>query len=185
MYNYFWYLYGSFIAWMKVKILKVGGGNLVDAEIEEGRKLNLPSIQEGWRFNFSRHSKDKGAHCYVLISEETPNVIEGCLIYKMRNDLEPYMAYIEIAPHNKGENKTYDLVGGCLIAFACRLSFILGKGDYKGWLAFDVQEVSKNDEKKLMALYSNKYRAFRMQGSTTMVIMPEDGEKLIEQYLER
>lgn len=29
------------------------------------------------------------------------------------------------------------LVAGCLITFACRLSFIHGEGDYKGWLAFD------------------------------------------------
>lgn len=63
----------------------------------------------------------------------------------MRKQLEPYMAYIEIAPHNKGEKKKYDLVAGCLIAFACRLSFIHGKGDYKGWLAFDVQEADKKD----------------------------------------
>ena len=130
---------------MKVKILKIEAGKLVNAEILEGEKFSLPSLQEGWRFNFPKHAKDKGAFTYVLVSEETPPIIEGCLIYKMRRGLEPYMAYIEIAPHNKGEKKKYDLVAGCLIAFACRLSFIHGKGDYKGWLAFDVQEADKKD----------------------------------------
>ena len=130
---------------MKVKILKIEAGKLVNAEILEGEKFSLPSLQEGWRFNFPKHAKDKWAFTYVLVSEQTPHIIEVCLIYKMRKQLEPYMAYIEIAPHNKGEKKKYDLVAGCLIAFACRLSFIHGKGDYKGWLAFDVQEADKKD----------------------------------------
>ncbi|MDQ3109317.1 MAG: hypothetical protein M3R17_05440 [Bacteroidota bacterium] len=92
------------------------------------------------------------------------------------------MAFIEIAPHNQGENRLFDLVGGCLIAFACRLSFTLGKGDYKGWLAFDVRETSKDDQLKLMALYSKKYKALKFS-ETTMLIKPEDGEALIEKYL--
>lgn len=60
------------------------------------------------------------------------------------------MAYIEVAPHNRGIDKKYDLVAGCLIAYACRLSFIHGKDAYKGWLAFDVQEEDPKEEKKLM-----------------------------------
>jgi hypothetical protein len=91
-----------------------------------------PSIQEGWRFNFSKHAKNKDAHSYIVISDETPDIIEGCLIYKMKGQIEPYMAYIEIASLKKGKHKKYDRVAECLIAFACRLSFILGKGDYRG-----------------------------------------------------
>src|ERR1700741_2064556 len=144
---------------MNVKILKVEDGKLVDAEIKGVGKLKLPSIQEGWRFNFTKHAKGKGAQTYVLVTEETNDIIEGCLIYKMKDGLEPYMAYIEIAPHNKGVARMYDLVAGCLIAFACRQSFILGLGDYKGWLAFDVQEKSEEDQNKLMAVYSKKYKA--------------------------
>jgi hypothetical protein len=170
---------------MNVKILKVEIDEKVDAKIKDGGRLQLPSIHEGWRFNFPKHAKDKGSHTYVLVSEETPDIIEGFLIYKMKAGLEPYMAYIEIAPHNKGEDRKYDLVAGCLIAFACRLSFILGHGDYKGWLAFDVQEPTEEDQRKLMALYSNKYKAVRVQETTMMIIMPKDGEKLIEKYLGR
>ncbi|WP_242457667.1 hypothetical protein [Pedobacter sp. BS3] len=92
------------------------------------------------------------------------------------------MAYIEIAPHNKGEKRRYDSVAGCLIAYACRLSFIHGTNDYKGWLAFDVMEEDKKDEIKLMALYCQKYGALKW-GETTMVIAPETGEKLINEYL--
>ncbi|CAN5379475.1 hypothetical protein BH09BAC5_BH09BAC5_16220 [soil metagenome] len=167
---------------MRIKILKVEADELVEAQIKGVEKLKLPSIHEVWRFNFPKHAKDKGAQVYILVAEESPAIIEGCLIYKMRVEVEPYMAYIEIAPHNKGVNKKYDLVAGCLIAFACRLSFILGKGDYKGWLAFDVREKSKTDQTKLMALYSKKYKALKFS-ETTMLIKPENGEQLIEAYL--
>lgn len=168
---------------MNVKIIDLKSKTEVDAKIIDGKKFQLPSIQEGWRFNFQKHSKDKSANTFVLITVESPDSIEGCLIYKMRNEIEPYMAYIEIAPHNKGDSKKYDEVAGCLIAYACRLSFLLGKEDYKGWLAFDVQEADKKDEQKLMTLYSKKYNARQFEQTTTMLISPAHGEKLIERYL--
>ena len=87
-----------------------------------------------------------------------------------------------IAPHNKGTIKEYDNVAGCLIAYACRLSFTKGKGDFTGWLAFDVMEEDKNDEIKLMAMYSQKYNALRFR-ETTMVIPPQGGQKLIDEFL--
>src|SRR5687768_8497152 len=119
---------------MRVRILRVNTKEETPAQIVTSGKRKLPSIHDGWRFNFSKHAKSKGALAYVLVTEESPDIIEGCLIYKMMDDEQPYMAYLEIAPHNKGVSRRYDLVAGCLIAFACRLSFQLGKGDYLGWL---------------------------------------------------
>ncbi|RUT67746.1 hypothetical protein D0817_24765 [Flavobacterium cupreum] len=169
---------------MDVKILKIAGNNLVDAKISDSKiiKANLPSMTDGWRFNFRNHSKGNGFETYVLVCEETPDKIEGCLIFEMKKKVEPYMAFVEVAPHNKGKNKEYENVAGCLIAFACRLSFKNGKGDYLGYLAFDVMEEDKADEIKLMALYSTKYNAFRY-GETTMIIPPEGGQKLIDEFL--
>ncbi|MDR6560339.1 MULTISPECIES: hypothetical protein [unclassified Arcicella] len=170
---------------MKVKIFNVKDDSHVDAEICEAIKKNilLPSLTDGWRFNFKKHSKVKGTKTYILVCEETSNVIEGCLIFKMKDSVEPYMAYIEIAPHNHGDNRKYDKVAGCLIAFACRLSFIHGERDFKGWLAFDILEEDKVNEIRLMNLYSKRYNALRF-GETTMVIPPEGGEKLINEFLQ-
>lgn len=89
--------------------------------------------------------------------------------------------YVEIAPHNKGKTKHYDKVAGCLIAYACRLSFWEGIGHFKGWLTFDVLEENKEDEIKLFALYCQKYGALKW-GETTMVISPEIGEQLIDNF---
>lgn len=95
------------------------------------------------------------------------------------------MAYIEIAPHNRHNNRKLRNVAECLIAFACRLSFIHGKGDFLGWLAFDVLEESEEDQIKLMTLYSTRYKALRLGNTTTMLIQPEDGEELINDFLNK
>src|SRR5271156_5997678 len=154
---------------MKVKIIRISDNQPVDTEIIQPAGLPLPSIIDGWRFNFKKYSKKAGFQTYILVCDDTPDIIEGCLIFQMKDNTEPYMAYIEIAPHNMGAYKKYDKVAGCLIAFACRLSFIHGKDDYNGWLSFDVMEKDKKDEIKLMALYCLKYGALKF-GETTMVI---------------
>ena len=87
------------------------------------------------------------------------------------------MEALEVAPHNVGQkNKRYDHVAGCLIAFACRESFKI-PGDYKGFLTF----VSKTD---LIRWYIEKYGAELALGQR-MFIDWEQGEKLIEMYLNR
>ena len=168
---------------MKVNILRVIDNQNVSAEIVKPQaSLILPSITDGWRFNFKKHSKNLGYQTYVLVTKENQSSIEGCLTFLLKGKVEPYMAFVEIAPHNKGTNKKYDHIAACLSAYACRLSVIIGKGDFKGWLAFDVMEENKDDEIKLMAVYSKKYGALRF-GQTTMVISPETGEKLITKFL--
>lgn len=167
---------------MKVKIIKVKDNLGVEARITRPLDLILPSITDGWRFNFKKHSKKAGFQTYVLVTEKTPKTVEGCLAFQLRDTVEPYMAYIEIAPHNKAKTKMYDNVAGCLIAYACRLSFLDGVGHFKGWLTFDVMEEDKGDEIKLMAVYCQKYGALKW-GETTMVISPEAGENLIVKFL--
>ncbi len=168
---------------MDVRILRVSDRQLIGAKINQALKRILPSLTDGWRFNFKKHSKRKGIQTFVLITDETPDIIEGCLIFRMDKEVGPYMAFIEIAPHNHGVNKRYDKVAGCLIAYACRLSFMHEKDDFKGWLAFDVLEENKRNEVRLMNLYCQKYGALRLGQSTTMVISPEAGEKLISKFL--
>ncbi len=169
---------------MKIKILRSKDNLLVDADILNSNvvKINLPSIVDGWRFNFKKYSKESRFQTYVIVCEDSPSIIEGCLIFEMKDKIEPFMAFVEIAPHNRGKLKKYEKVAGCLIAFACRLSFMKGNDTYRGWLAFDVLEENKADEIKLMAMYSTKYNALKY-GDTMMVIPPVGSEKLINEFL--
>jgi hypothetical protein len=167
---------------MKVKILEVSTDELIGAIIRKGEEAELPSIQDEWRFNFAKQLKKlSNSTAYVLVAEDTPTEIEGCMIFQMRDKVIPVMAFLEIAPHNKGDKKKYDHVAGCLIAFAFKQTYIKGKKDYKGYLLFDVLEKDPANTKKLMQMYSNKYNAKKMDDST-MIIYDDDGDALIERY---
>jgi len=167
---------------MNANVICVSSGEPVAAKIIQPVGLVLPSLNEGWRFNFNKHARKKDCRAFVLVCEDTPDVIEGCLIFEMRNGVEPYMALVEVAPHNKGKTRQFENVAGCLIATACLLSKKYGQGHYHGWLTFDVREQQKEDEIKLMAVYCHKYGALRY-GETTMLISPENGETLISKFL--
>jgi hypothetical protein len=168
---------------MKVKIIKTATAEEVAALIKKGKVSEMPSIQQDWRFNFDKELKKlKNATGYLLVTEEAQGVIQGCMIFQLIDKKEPYMAFVEVAPHNKKNMKIYDHVAGCLIAFAWQLSVTEGVGDYNSMLQFDVLEEKKEDEIKLMLLYSTKYNAKRW-GDSTMVILDEDGEELVNKYL--
>lgn len=168
---------------MRVQIRKAGDKTYIECRIKDRFKLHLPSVKDGWRFNFNKHSKVKGAHTYILITEETPEVIEGCLNYRFDERAGIYIAYFEIAPHNRGKDKKYELVGECLMAYAGRLSYEWIEGLNRGYLTFDVKEEKEQDEKKLKELYAKKYGAIAIKGLTAMYIDPENTSKLIEKYL--
>lgn len=167
---------------MNAKIVDVSSGESVAAKIIQPAGLVLPSVNDGWRFNFHKHARRKHCQAYVLVCDDTPDVIEGCLIFEMRDGIEPYMAFMEVSPHNRGKDRIYENVAGCLVGFACQLSFVYGRNDYYGWLAFDIKEAQKEDSIKLMAVYCQKYYALRWT-DTTMLITPENGEKLISKFL--
>ncbi|NET80394.1 MAG: hypothetical protein F6K60_32315 [Okeania sp. SIO1F9] len=168
---------------MTVKLLKVASKDLVNGVIRKGKIKEMPSIQTGWQFNFNKHIKLPNSQTYVLVTEENPDIIEGCLVFQMQDKVVPYLAYVEVAPHNKTKSKRHSLVAGCLIAYACKLSFEQGKNFHQGYLTFDVMEENEEDQNKLMKLYRTKYNAIRV-AETTMLIVPKEGKTLIELYLE-
>jgi len=167
---------------MKVKIQHTKTGQLINALIKDGSLYSLPKPQYGWKFDFEKFSVGANNFVYVLCREDQVSTIEGCLIFKLINNNEPIMAYVEVAPHNKGKEKIYENIGACLIAYACKLSFQFGKLQYKGWLAFTVQEENVEKQTKLMKLYKEKYFAKKLT-KTAMIIQPVDAERLIELYL--
>jgi hypothetical protein len=171
------------MAGTKCKILKVSSDELMIGVIKKANDNELPSIQDGWNFNFGKRLKElKNATAYVLVAQEEPTEIQGCMIYQLKDKIFPYMAYLEIAPHNRGKKKQYDFVAGCLIAFAYKLS-LLALSPYDGYLVFDVQEEKEKNQVKLMAIYSNKYGAQKIN-NTTMVIELDSGKTLIRGFLE-
>lgn len=169
---------------MTVNIIVLGTDEKAKATIKEGKISEMPSLQEGWRFDFRKQLKNlPNATGYILVREDTPRVIEGCMIFQLIDKKKPYLAFVEVAPHNKGDEKKHDYVAGCLIAYAFKLSLMSGVGEYIGALHFKIGEKRKEDEIKLMRLYSTKYNAYRLGDSNIMAIYDADGEDLITRYL--
>ncbi len=168
---------------MKVRILRVETDELVDASIRP-QKLRLPGVADGWRFSFDKLSRKLPyITTYVLVTEETPDIIEGCMIFQLKDKVVPYMAYLEVAPHNYGKHKQYDYVAGCLIAFAFQQTYIQATGDYRALLYFEVSEKKPGDQEILVTLYSRNYGAEKVIEGL-MCIRDEAGEALVKKYLD-
>ena len=159
-----------------IYILDKINGELVKSEIVPIDKKTIPLKKDGWNFNWRQLSKENKGQAYILKTLNSPDQVEGALLLKHEYDML-IMDVLELAPHNIGQkNKRYDYVAGCLIAFACRESFKI-VGNYKGFLTF----VSKTN---LIEWYEKKYGAELALGQR-MFIDWENGEKLIEKYLQR
>lgn len=169
---------------MNIKIIEVATNGEIKARIREGNFKELPSLHDGWRFNFGKQlSKLANATAYVLVTADEPNIVQGCMIFQMVEKRIPTMSYLEIAPHNRSNERKYDNVAGCLIAYAFKRSLIEGKGDYNGQLFLDVQEKEEEDELLLIKLYKEKYKAKIYEG-TKLYIIDDDGQELIDKYLQ-
>jgi hypothetical protein len=110
------------------------------------------------------------------VRTEAPQEIEGMLMLTtLLNGELLQMNNVEIAPGNFGYNKKYDLVAGCLIAYACLISFKFGQNEYRGFLSFESKTV-------LIGLYQRKYGATVALGQK-MFFDDIAGKRLILKYL--
>lgn len=114
---------------LRVKLKNLTTGELVDAVIEPVETKDFTLIKKSkQRFNKFDWSKYKGKEVYKLTVKEN-DLIVGLLCFTDHTD--PGIDAIEIellesSAENTGKGKTYDHIGGCLIAFACRESFKRG-----------------------------------------------------------
>ncbi len=159
-----------------IYILDKLNGKLVKSEIVPIQRNDIPLKKDGWNFNWKQLFNEGNGNIYILRTLNSPSQVEGALLLKYELGML-IMDALELAPYNIGQkDKRYDYVAGCLIAFACRESFKIS-GNYKGFLTF----VSKTN---LIEWYSKKYGAELALGQR-MFIDWENGERLIEEYLQR
>ena len=160
---------------MKIQLKEVETGNLYEGQILESFPKEMPLKKDGWQFTWKKLAKVEGAQFYKITLKDSPKTIEGLLMITLINDEMVYMNNIEVAPHNYGSKGKYENVAGCLIAFASKKSFEIGRGNYLGFLSFD-------SKTQLISLYQEKYGATWAMGQK-MFIDPIEGRKLMEKYL--
>lgn len=163
---------------MEVLLLEIASQKLIDAELVPAKISDMKGITDGWDFSWKKHFNLPNSKAFKIVLKAAPEVIQGLLLFQLLGKEEPYMAYLESAPHNKGKDKQFDFVAGCLISRACQLSFLEGKGHYEGFLSFQCMD------ENVITVYAHKYGAVRVD-TIFMFIEPKVGKQLIEEYLFR
>lgn len=160
---------------MKVNIRETKTQEDIPAKISKAIKKDMPLKKHKWLFNWQELFLEKHAEFYKLTLIDDESAVQGIIMLKVENGKMLFMKNLEISPLNYGSKGKYEKIAGCLIAFACKKSFNLAKGNYNGFLLFE----SKTD---LIQLYINKYRAKRISGKN-LYIDQLASKKLIEEYL--
>ena len=160
---------------MEIRLEDTETGEIYEGQILEGLPNEMPFKKDGWQFTWRELAKVEGAMLFKITRKAAPKQLEGLLMLTLINDELVYMDNIELAPHNYGSKGKYKHVAGSLIAFACNMSFELGKGQYVGFLSFD-------SKTQLISLYQEKYGA-RIAMGHKMFIDEDRAQKLIKKYL--
>jgi hypothetical protein len=162
---------------MKILLLDTERAKLFAAQLLPAVLKDMKTITEGWYFNWRRQFALPNSKAFKIVTGN-PERIEGLMIFQILNKEEPYMAYLESAPHNRGNKKEFDYVAGCLIAKACQLSTLEGAGHFRGFLSFQCMD------EEVIRVYHHKYGAYRVN-KTYMFIDPKTGNELVDRYLLR
>lgn len=160
---------------MKIQLKEANTFKVHQGQILKIGPKEMPLKKDGWRFSWKKLAMVEGAQFYKINRIDSPEIIEGVLMFTLINDEMLYMNNVEVAPHNYGNGGKYENVAGCLISFACMKSFELGRRNYLGFLSFE----SKTE---LIEFYQEKYGATWAMGQK-MFIDPIAGRRLIGKYL--
>jgi len=153
-----------------MKILHKPSETLQDAVIELMENDNWEQVYQSDEFRFD-WAKERKWTVYKLTLEGDA-VIQGLIsVEDVPKEYRSHIHLIENKVSNKGKDKVYDYVAGCLIAYVCNSAF------KKGFDGF----VSLIPKTEIIDYYEIKYgfrRAGMMWVSTT-----ENSEQLIQKYL--
>ena len=150
-------------------------GQTVNTHFEIATKSDLKDLQsKHWNFNWNSSSL-KNANIYKLMVEGDSEIQGLIAVTDKPEDYALYIDIAESAPHNIGENKIYEGVGGHLFAIAAIESV---KRGYDGYLFLDAKNV------QLVEYYKQKFGATLMgiPHPYRMYIDERSAHKLIQIY---
>jgi hypothetical protein len=116
-------------------------------------------------------SKEKEHYIYKLFLTATEKIVELMSVIDVGQELRIEIHLIEVSKENRGRNKLIEGIAGCLIAYACRLSFDKG---YQGF-------VSLIPKTKIINLYIDNY-GFKQFGRQ-LALDYDEALLLIDKYL--
>lgn len=102
--------------------------NEIIANAEPAKRSDLTGLRKnGWEFNFSLLSRE-GYTVYKVVYND---VLQGLVAFYNDDDIQAVkIVNVEVAPHNKGHQSEYYIVGSTLFAIAAKYSFECGQDGY-------------------------------------------------------
>jgi hypothetical protein len=153
-----------------MKILHKKSKRLHEAVIELVQNEDWEIIEKSGQFEFNwRKEKKYLVHKIGLKIED--EILGLIALEDIPKEYRIHIRLIENSNKNKGTNKEYDFVAGCLIARSCQIAF---EKDYDGF-------VSLKPKSEIRVLYKNKY-GFRNMGNLLYTEL-SNSEELIKKYL--
>ncbi|MBC7865703.1 MAG: hypothetical protein IAF38_22200 [Bacteroidia bacterium] len=150
-------------------ITDVKNGEKIEAQIESLTTEDYKQIRKDKRFNFDWDT-EKYSEVFKLTLD---NQILGLISLKtVLEQLYIEINLLEISRENVGREKKYENIAGCLIAYACRLSFKRGCDGF-------VCLIPKTELKD----HYNRQYGMKFMGLKNYTDS-ENSKKLIERYLE-
>ena len=131
-------------------------------------KLEAEFLEDSFSFDWSQMLD----YDIFAIRIENDNKIQGLMALRnIPDELRVEIMLLESSKENVGENKVYERTAGCLIAFACRYSFLKGYGGF----------VSLIPKTRLIEHYKEAY-GFEQFGRQ-LATETQNSQQLIKKYI--
>lgn len=109
----------------------------------------------------------------LILQESDANILGLISVENLIDEKRIHINLLEISKSNRGHDRQYEKIAGCLFAFSARLSILLG---YNGFVTLE----AKND--KLSEHYHTKYGF--IAETILMYISFEEAQALIKKYID-
>jgi hypothetical protein len=148
-------------------------GEKVEAIIEHLLPSDYKSIKKGGRFPDFVWDKEKANEVLKIRTKDSDEILGLMSLIDFSVEMWIKINLLQTSADNVGHNKKYERIAGCLIAFACKQSFIRG---YDGTVALEPKtELAKH--------YIEKYG---MQiGGKHLFTELANSERLVREYLNK
>lgn len=148
-------------------------GEEIEAIIEPVAAEDYKSIKKSKRFPKFKWDLEKGNMVLKLRLKNSDEILGLMSLIDFPKEMWIKINLLQTSKENVGDNKIYDRIGGCLIAYACREAFIKG---YDGTVALEPKT-------NLIDHYMNTYGM--KAGGKHLYTELFNSEKLINKYLDK
>lgn len=153
-----------------MNLIEASTGHKIKARINRLNPSEVKQLKGNNRFGFD-WSLEEEKQVYGIQLEEDSVILGLVSLIDIPSEIRIHINLIESAKENQGKSKKYDRIPGCLIGFACQLSFKRGYGGF----------VSLTPKTALINYYQEKFGF--VQIGIQMAVFMEHSQAIINKYV--